>query len=87
MPSKRRGNSHSAPAGRLESIIFMAVEGGGGEVVECSDDCTRDFGPGFKSQKSLMVFFWRTTARNKLANNRKCSPAPEIEEIQERNCF
>jgi hypothetical protein len=33
LPPKRRGNSHSAPAGRLKFIIFMALDGGGGVVV------------------------------------------------------
>jgi hypothetical protein len=52
-------------------VIFMASAGGGGEAEEWRDDCKRDFGPWFKSQKSLISFFWRTTDKKSLTNNRK----------------
>ncbi len=47
--------------GRLQvgPLLFMASEGGSGAMVECGDDCKRDFGPWFKSRKSLISFFFK----------------------------
>ncbi len=61
MSCRQRQRDAATHTARLQVgwyIIFMVFKGGGGVVVKIRDDCKQDFGPGFKSPKSLICFFF-----------------------------